>query len=187
MDHFENERDFKTMGFLQGQPEKTPVDRAKIIAGLDMPNRPPTPAGRVVETRRPAKPAPYVLEIDLPCDGCGGSGFDPGGIDPWGPEPCPVCHGTGTQKVTKNYLAEALRIAGNPECTVPLERAHLVAIVQYCRQVVDAAMCRPKATAPKREPVFFKASRHSRRAARTRKVIQFKRRKRNVDIRPQRT
>jgi hypothetical protein len=129
----------------------------------------------------------YVLEVESDCEECGGSGFDPGGIDPWGPEPCPVCHGAGTQRVTKNYLAEALRIAGNPECTVPVERAHVVAIVQYCRKVVGAAMCRPKATAPKREPVVSKAFRHSRRGAQTRNVIQFKRRKRNVDISPQRT
>jgi hypothetical protein len=134
--------------------------------------------------RELAQAASYV---ELPCEECGGSGFDPGGIDPWGPEPCPLCRGAGTQKVTKNYLAEALRIAGNPECTVPVERAHLVAIVQYCRQVVSAAMCRPKAPALKRGPVFSKAARHRRRAARTRKVIQIERRKRDVEIRPQRT
>jgi hypothetical protein len=128
-----------------------------------------------------------VERLEVPCDECGGSGFDPGGMDPWGPEPCPVCHGAGTQRITQNYLAEAFRIAGNPECTVPAERAHLVAIVQYCRQVVGAAMCPPKALVHKRDPVFFKASRHSRRAARTRKVIQFKRRKKNVGISPQRT
>jgi len=137
-------------------------------------------------TGRPLRP-PYILEVEANCEECGGSGVDPGSLDPWGPEPCPVCRGAKTQRIVRNYLAEALRIAGNPECTMPVERAHLVAIVQYCRQVVSAAMCRTKIPALKHEPVFSKASRYSRRANRTRKVIQFTRRKRNVDISPQRT
>ena len=53
----------------------------------------------------------YTVDLELSCDECGGSGFDPGGIDPWGPEPCPACRGAGTQRIAKNYLAEALRIA----------------------------------------------------------------------------
>jgi hypothetical protein len=121
------------------------------------------------------------------CSECGGSGLDPGGIDPWGPEPCPVCHGAGTQKVTKNYLAEAFRIVGNPQCAMPVEHAHLVAIVQYCRQIVSAVVGLPEV--PRQAQGRLKTSLiHSRaRVAHTHAVTQIKRRKRNVDIRPQRT
>lgn len=68
-------------------------------------------------------------QIEQDCEDCGGSGFDPGGLDPWGPEPCPTCHGAKTQVVTKNYLAEALRICADPESTQPVNRAHLVAVM----------------------------------------------------------
>ena len=106
----------------------------------------PKPTDNALEYGRLETLSPYVFEIDVPCDECSGSGFDPGGIDPWGPEPCPMCHGAGTQRVTKNYLAEAFRIVGNPGCTMSVERAHLVAIVQHCRQVVSAAVRSPKAS-----------------------------------------
>jgi len=129
----------------------------------------------------------FVIDQEFPCDDCGGTGRDIGALDSWDGEVCSRCAGSGQETVTKNYLAEALRIAGNPQCTVPIERAHLVAIIQYSRQVVGAAMCRPKTPAFKHEPVFSNASRYSRRANRTRKVIQIERRKRNVDISPQRT
>ena len=39
----------------------------------------------------------------------------PGGIDPWGPEVCPKCQGAKTQRITRNYLAEAFQIAANPD------------------------------------------------------------------------
>jgi hypothetical protein len=131
----------------------------------------------------------YAATIVVSCEECGGSGFDPGGIDPWGPEPCKVCHGAGTQKITKNYLAEAFRIAGNPECTIPVERAHLVAIVQYCRQVVSTAVSSPKAPEPDHARAEPNTSFRHRRAkvAHRYPVIQFTRRKKNVDIRTQRT
>ncbi len=137
-------------------------------------------------TGRPLCP-PYILEVEANCEECGGSGYDPGGIDPWGPEPCRVCHGTKTQRTIRNYLAEALRIAGNPVCTVPVERAHLVAIVQYCRKLVGAAMCRPQTPALERAPTCPKAAGHRSRASHMHKVIHFKRRKKNVGISPQRT
>ena len=116
----------------------------------------------------PQMPSVTTKEVEVDCEECGGSGFDPGGVDPWGPEPCPACRGAKTQRIIRNYLAEALRIAGNTECTLPVERAHLVAIVQYCRQVVEAAMCRPKALALKRP-----RTRHGRRSARRHNVVQF--------------
>lgn len=88
--------------------------------------------------------ADYAVELEVHCDECGGSGYDPGGIDPWGPELCPKCHGAKTQTITRNYLAEAFRIAANPDNLRPVERLHLVAIIQHCRQVVSALMSLPE-------------------------------------------
>jgi hypothetical protein len=78
------------------------------------------------------------------CDECGGSGFDPGGLDPWGPDPCPTCHGAKTQWITRNYLAEAFQIAASPESTRPVERRHLVAVIQHCREAVSALVVLPE-------------------------------------------
>jgi hypothetical protein len=84
-----------------------------------------------------------MMEVEMNCEECGGSGFDPGGIDPWGPEPCPTCHGAKTQRITRNYLAEAFQIAANPESTRPVERQHLVAVIQHCREAVSALVSLP--------------------------------------------
>ena len=84
-----------------------------------------------------------TVEMEQPCEECGGSGFDPGGVDPWGPEPCPRCHGTKIQTAVRNYLAEAFQIAANPDCTRPVERHHLVAVIQHCREVVSAMAILP--------------------------------------------
>lgn len=86
----------------------------------------------------------YAVRIDADCDECGGSGFHPGGIDPWGPELCPKCHGAKTQTITRNYLVEAFQIAGNPKSMRSVERSHLVAIIQHCRQMVSALMSLPE-------------------------------------------
>jgi hypothetical protein len=86
----------------------------------------------------------YVAEVEVNCDECGGSGYDPGSLDPWGPEVCPVCHGAKTQTITRNYLAEAFQIASNPDSLRPIERLHLVAIIQHCRQAVSALMSLPE-------------------------------------------
>jgi len=84
----------------------------------------------------PKSLADYTVQINADCDECGGSGYDRGGLDPWGPEPCPRCHGAKTQTITRNYLAEAFQIAANPDSLRPVERVHLVAILQHCRQAV---------------------------------------------------
>lgn len=120
----------------------------------------------------------YTVELELPCEECGGSGFDPGGIDPWGPEPCPACQGAKTQRITRNYLAEALRIVGNPACLVPIERAHLAAIVDYCRQAVSAVVVVSLPDVPERAQARLKrSSRHGRaEVTRTHEVSQIERR-----------
>jgi len=102
------------------------------------------PSERPIQRARPAAPSPYIVEVEVNCDECGGSGFDPGGIDPWGPEVCPKCHGSKTHKITRNYLAEAFQIAANPESTRTVERQHLVAVIQHCRQAVSALVSLPE-------------------------------------------
>jgi len=92
----------------------------------------------------PATHAQYVMAIEINCEECGGSGFDPGGIDPWGPEVCPKCRGAKTQIITRNYLAEAFQIAANPDSTRPIERQHLVAVIQHCREAVSALVSLPE-------------------------------------------
>ena len=92
--------------------------------------------------------SPYIMRVEVSCEECGGSGFDPGGIDPWGPEPCPVCHGARTQWVTRNYLTEAFQIAANPNSSDKVERPHLVAILQHCREVVSAMIRVPEVADP---------------------------------------
>ena len=103
----------------------------------------PKRAGKATKTARPGEQPPYVMEVEVNCDQCGGSGFDPGAIDPWGPEPCPTCHGAKTQRITRNYLAEAFQIAANPESTRPVERQHLVAVIQHCREAVSTLVSLP--------------------------------------------
>jgi len=58
------------------------------------------------------------------------------------PDVCPGCHGSGTQIVRRDYLAEALRIAGGRSATVP-RREHLQAVIEHCRALVEAVMAMP--------------------------------------------
>jgi DnaJ-class molecular chaperone len=88
--------------------------------------------------------SPYSREIELNCEECGGSGFDPGAIDPWGPEVCPRCHGAKTETITRNYLAEAFQIAANADNQRQVERQHLVAVIHHCRQAVSALVSLPE-------------------------------------------
>lgn len=142
----------------------------------------PRQAGRASGAARREMLAPYIVEVEVNCEECGGSGYDPGGIDPWGPEPCPACRGAKTQKITRNYLGEALRIAANPECQVPVERAHLVAIAQYCRQTVSAVVGLPE-VAECAQVQRKRSSRHGRtEGTHPRGVTHIQRRKTNVDI-----
>jgi hypothetical protein len=100
----------------------------------------PAPVSTSLGVARP----PYITEVEVNCDDCGGSGFDSGGLDPWGPEVCPVCHGAKTQRITRNYLAEAFQIAANQESERSIERQHLVAVIQHCRETVSALVVLPE-------------------------------------------
>ena len=96
------------------------------------------------DRKGPRTQLPYIIEVEVNCDECGGSGFDPGGIDPWESEPSLAYQGAKTQKITRNYLAEAFQIAANSESTRPIERQHLVAVIQHCRQAVSALVSLPE-------------------------------------------
>lgn len=85
----------------------------------------------------------YVKEVEQECQDCGGSGYDSSSIDPFG-DICKSCMGSGKETVIRNFLAEALRIAANPESTRPVEREHLVAIVKYTREAVSALAALPE-------------------------------------------
>src|ERR1700680_1665575 len=105
---------------------------------------PPKTARRPLETSRSEMRSPYVMEVEVNCEECGGSGFDPDGVDPWGPEERPTCHGAKPQRITRNYLAEAFQISANAESIRPVERQHLVAIIEHCRELVGALMSFPE-------------------------------------------
>jgi hypothetical protein len=131
--------------------------------------------------------APFVIEQEIPCEDCGGTGRDIGALDPWDGVICPRCAGSGRETVIRNYLAEAFRIAANPECRVPVERVHLVAVIEYCRQVVSAVASLPEVRKlAGTQPGLKKSVRHGRGRSPSHEVTQIKRRKRNVDISPQR-
>ena len=85
----------------------------------------------------------YVKEVEQDCQDCGGSGYDSSSLDPFG-DICKSCMGSGKETVIRNYLAEALRIAANPESTRPVEREHLVAIVKYTRDAISALTALPE-------------------------------------------
>ena len=167
--------------FLENNPES--ISTARMQDTRKPRWTPPKPA---LEAPRPDILQSYITEVDVDCDDCGGSGFDPGGIDPWGPDMCPKCHGAKTQTISRNYLAEAFRIAANPESTRPVERAHLVAIVQYCREAVSAIVGLPEIYERPKTAEPTTSSRHSRSRSQSHTVTHIKRRKRNVDISPQR-
>jgi hypothetical protein len=78
-----------------------------------------------------------LTEVEIPCDECGGSGVDPGGLNAYGPEDCPVCHGSKRQTITRNYLSEAFAITSG-QSDRPIERKHLTALDAYSRQLMNA-------------------------------------------------
>lgn len=65
-------------------------------------------------------------------------------MDPQEPENCSTCNGSGKETILRNYLAEAFRIAADPEANLQFERAHLVALTVYARQTVSALLSLPE-------------------------------------------
>jgi hypothetical protein len=84
-----------------------------------------------------AETTPFTAEVNIPCEDCGGDGRDRGSLNPHEPEDCPSCHGTGREKLTRNYLSEAWAITRG-DSSRPIERLHLAALDAYSRQVVNA-------------------------------------------------
>lgn len=85
---------------------------------------------------------PFTVQVTEDCEDCGGSGHDHGSLDPNYWEPCPA-EGCIDGKVTftRNYLAEAFRIAAGADgAPVTVEREHLIALTTYARQTVAALM-----------------------------------------------
>jgi hypothetical protein len=82
----------------------------------------------------------FTALVEINCQDCGGTGFDPGSVNPREPEDCVTCHGSGREIILRNYLAEAFRIAADPQTKLELERAHLVALTSYARQTVSALL-----------------------------------------------
>lgn len=131
-------------------PTDIPFITTSVLSGSNIESSPPR---LLSEARTHVQTAPaltsdllsaYIVEVEINCEECGGSGFDPGGVDPWGPEPCPKCQGAKKQRITRNYLAEAFQIAANPESVRQVERAHLVAVIHHCRETVRAVMSLPE-------------------------------------------
>ena len=83
--------------------------------------------------------AQYSTTEEIECQDCSGTGRDYGSLDPFCAEVCRHCAGSGREVITRNYLAEAFRIAADPGSTIEPKREHLVAVISHARQVVNAA------------------------------------------------
>jgi hypothetical protein len=96
------------------------------------------PARATTVARDPLPPFSEIVEVN--CQDCGGRGYDPGSVCSHEPDDCAACAGSGKETVLRNYLAEAFRIAADPNADLRLERAHLVALTAYARQTISALM-----------------------------------------------
>jgi hypothetical protein len=115
--------------------------QANYFAGNEEPLRSLSdkPPAVVSEISRSEVVPPFTVEVEQDCEECGGTGTDPGSLNPWDGEPCRRCRGAKREFVIRQYLAEAFRIAAGESNRVA-ERAHLVALTQYARQTVNALL-----------------------------------------------
>jgi hypothetical protein len=92
----------------------------------------------------------FIRSVEQECPECLGSGRDSASVDllAFDAPDCPECAGSGRAIVTRNYLAEALAIAANPDSTRVVEREHLVAIIIWARQFVSASLMLPDVKLP---------------------------------------
>jgi hypothetical protein len=115
------------MTFQRAEPESTCRELPLGWFGMRAPNSfaphdrgpKPTPAGRVTEHASAAVP-PFSDLVEINCQDCGGGGDDPGSVNPREPENCSTCHGSGKETILRSYLAEAFRIAADPETNLQL-------------------------------------------------------------------
>jgi len=97
---------------------------------------------KLLLSRQRGASSPFVVQVEEKCEDCGGSGYDWGSLSSMEPDECPGCHGSGTQIVRRDYLAEALKIAGGRSAMTP-RREHLEAVIQHCRALVEVVMAMP--------------------------------------------
>jgi hypothetical protein len=129
-----------TFEWEEGHLRKTgKVDVCADTFGDFAPHVRPIPPARA-NTIAPEFLPPFSDLVEVACQDCGGACYDPGSLDAVAAESCPTCLGSGKEIVLRNYLAEAFRIAADPEANLRLERAHLVALTAYARQTVSALL-----------------------------------------------
>ena len=124
-------------------------ERGRYSGNAASPNAADIPVRRQTENPTLRKPASvetlppdfaqYSTTEEITCQDCSGTGRDYGSCDPFCAEVCKHCAGSGRETVTRNYLAEAFRIAADPGSTVEPKREHLQAVISHARHVVNAA------------------------------------------------
>ena len=138
------------MSFQWQQRYVRPTERALMPTGGQAsdgapPEREPKPIPpRWAKTVGPELLPPFSALVEIACQDCGGKSYDHGSVNPREPEDCPTCHGSGKETILRNYLAEAFRIAADPQTNLQLERDHLVALTAYARQTVSALLSLPE-------------------------------------------
>jgi hypothetical protein len=78
---------------IQSLRREAPASKPMAVAGVD-------------PLEVPAEPEP----IEIPCQDCGGTGFDSGALDPFG-EICPHCMGSGLEPVTEVPVTVPARVS----------------------------------------------------------------------------
>jgi hypothetical protein len=124
--------------FGQIEPRPLLVGHSTGFALHKLPAARIPPASATAVTLDPLPPFSELVEVN--CQDCGGRGYDPGSISSHEPDDCAACGASGKETILRNYLAEAFRIAADPNAELLLERAHLVALTAYARQTISALM-----------------------------------------------
>lgn len=81
-------------------------------------------------------PSEPSVAADVPCDDCGGTGIDVGGLNEYQPETCQHCQGSGKESMHRNYLAEAFAVAEGRSMMIA-ERKHLAALIDQLKIVTQ--------------------------------------------------
>lgn len=133
------------MSFHLKREYRRPTDQANSFGKRDLEKLPHHTIPTCVFPARATAVAPEALPpfselVEVNCQDCGGRGYDPGTVSSHEPDDCCACGGSGKETILRNYLAEAFRIAADPNAELLLERAHLVALTAYARQTISALM-----------------------------------------------
>ena len=125
----------------------------------DHPERACSPPRPIELPRKPAlqetQPRPWIKQVDMPCQTCGGSGYDASSVAQFDNTPdCPECLGAGRMTYTRNYLGEAFQAAARRDHFDERSRDEsekITAVLQFARMHVTALSTLP--------PDFFAALR----------------------------